>query len=154
MADETNAVAESDVNQPRTCPEEDWLLQDVVRMINHLEAASVGVTLTLPGGVITGELISLRQYFHEYAAQWKEAFRALPEVAETVEQQWKEFGDENSKSLKETNEALFSYIHLKNATFITANGVLKMGGRGLLWRGRISTVSGFAIGSAIAPKVG
>jgi hypothetical protein len=60
----------------------------------------------------------------------------------------------NSKSLKEKNEVLFSYIHLKNATFITSNGVLNMGGRGLLWRGRISDVSGFAIGSPLAPKVG
>ena len=135
----------------RPVPEEDWLLQEVVRLINHVEGMSIGITLSVSGGIVTGDLISLKEFFHEYAKLWRQGFQNIPELAETFEKQWREHGDKTSRELKERNEVLFSYIHLKNARYFFGVTAVPNPG-GMLWRGRISEVSGFSLGSFGAPK--
>jgi len=148
--DETATPTEGDL---REIPREDWLLQDVVRLINQVDGMSLGVTLVVGGGVVTGDLISVKNFFHEYGKLWKEGFTSkAAELAEMFDQQWREFGDRAFEEIKAAKPRLFGYVHLRNARYVLGSTFVPTAG-GMLWRGRISEVAGFSIGSFGAPQV-
>jgi hypothetical protein len=137
----------------RDVPGEDWLLQDVVRFINRLEGISIGITLTMSGGIITGDLINIKEFFYEYGKLWKEGFKRIPEAGAMLDQQWREHGDETAKHIKDANQVLFHYVHLKNARYMVGSTAISEVG-GMLWRGRLSQIGGFSIGSFNRSKSG
>ena len=99
----------------------------------------LGITLTVPGGVVTGLLIGVNRYWREYEAAGTSA------------------GDEMSSMLREfftlpdkggaEEEApghVWRHIHLREARYVT--GALESPENGMLWRGRLAQVSGWSIG--------
>jgi len=115
---------EKDEKQKIEC---DWLLQRLVQN-NNTQEYSTQITLYVGGKLISGEMISYRQYFEK--AQ-----------GETIEP--------GPGKNSEYHPATPHYIHLENAIFhgIVNSGIFPGEGSGVLWRGRLSEVQGFILGS-------
>lgn len=115
----------------------DWFLQEVVDEANESEM-EVGITLTTASGLMSGTLISSQTYFRLYAEAYAAAFDA--EYREGILNKFLEKG-------KSLGSVRFSpqYIHLRDA-FLHTGGNRIPNTVGLLWRGKISNVSGFTLG--------
>ncbi|WP_454752051.1 gas vesicle accessory protein GvpU [Cupriavidus necator] len=122
-------------------PQVDWHLQTLIRLANNM-GAEMGITLMVNGTIITGTLISGKAYFEEFAANFAAGWanqddEARNELREMMAQPAKEYGPDNA-------DIPISFIHLRNATVRTPTGSMPNGG--ILWRGRLTEVSGFFLG--------
>lgn len=128
---------------------QDWLLEEAVELANKIEGFSLAITLAVPGGVVTGTLIGAKEYYTRYGALWGEGLGG--EAGRTVEEHWVQFG-------KDTHELFASehpetsplpppqYIHLRDARYVIGTSIVP-DTAGLLWRGRLSEVVGFSLGT-------
>jgi len=121
-------------------------LDDDIMLHTFVRAAfegqlSMGITLNVPGTVVSGVLIGRNE--------WLELFEAwLAEAGDTT------MGPALSEGVvrisQEAEEArgypLFGYIHLKDARFLVGENLMPNRGRGLLWRGKLSEVSAWSLG--------
>jgi hypothetical protein len=123
-------------------PNVDWYLQTLVSMANE-HGVEMGITLTLGGTVVTGQLIGGKTYFETFAEvfgnAWSEDEQARKEMRATMARPAEMYGP------KKADSAGPSFIHLKNAKIRTPDGC-SMPDQGVLWRGRLSEVSGFFLG--------
>ncbi|WP_433704437.1 gas vesicle accessory protein GvpU [Paraburkholderia sacchari] len=144
MAEEQQQQEIEQPNEPMMKePELDWYLQSLVNMANTT-GLSMGITIVLGGTVVSGTLIGGKTYFDTFAQNFVDA--------------WPDLAQESRDPLRETlakpgehygngyDEAGTSFIHLKDATIRTPSGYMPTS-TGLLWRGRLSEVSGFSLGS-------
>jgi hypothetical protein len=132
---------------PQPSPEVDWVLQELVALVNRIEGMSIGVTLVTAGGLVTGKAIGFSEYYKSYGELW---FKALGggEAAANVRKRWFDFAESWEDTLIRDADAplpLATYIHLKDAHFVNGNDVIPTN-HGVLWRGLLSTISGFNIG--------
>ncbi|RFF46222.1 gas vesicle protein [Xanthomonas campestris] len=117
----------------------DYLLQDLVLLAN--EGLLIGITVTIGGTTITGNLIGGKSWFEEFTAQFDvvpdDRFRA------SLKERFGAYADIYKDEGKRTRAPF--YIHLQGAKVVEKNGMLP--NQGMLWRGRLSEISGFALGS-------
>lgn len=127
-------------------PQHDPRLEALVHIVNSVENGDVGVTLFVNGCIVTGMLIGARMYLKEYARQWRGAM-SDPEIAEEVERIIIDQGEESIRKLEaQESPPRNAFIHLRNARYITGHVIAPQEG-GLLWRGRLSEVSGWSLGA-------
>ncbi len=125
----------------------DWFLQTIVRIVNEGDS-EIGVTLTLGGTVISGLLVGGAKYFEAFGNEFASAFKE-PEIAANIYSAFSSHSKiyEKKESESEAEEVLPPiYIHLKNAKFFHNSGPAFPTNRGIWWRGRLSSVDGFALG--------
>ncbi len=130
-------------------PESDFFLEELIGLVNAAAEdgpAGLGITLTVGGLVITGELASGRHYYLESA---KAFGKSLPEgdTRETVEK-W--VGGFSKIYDRPDIDERITFIHLKNVRFLSSTGtfIIPNGGESSVWwRGRLSEVSGFMLGT-------
>jgi hypothetical protein len=130
-------------------PEEnlDGFLQYFVRLVNR-SGLEIGITLNVSGLTISGQLISSKSYFegliqemssantdNQVKLAFQEAFRKIGGI-------YSQMDDEDDE-----NQTFPTYIHLRNAKMLLAGGQIIRTHRGVLWRGRLSEVDGFCLGS-------
>jgi len=126
----------------------DWFLEEFVDSINGTDS-ELGITLTVGGILVSGVIISGHKYFQGLAASMK---ILTPEGQENTEEYFKSFGEIYLKP-KEPNSKPPSFIHLKDAMFYQPGlGQPIPSSDGVLWRGRISEVDGFMMGSLKTEK--
>lgn len=121
----------------------DYLLQHLVLCAN--DGMSMGITLCVNGAVVTGTLIGGDHYF----ALMKEAVAgANGNFDSDVREGFGEMFDRYAKIYAEppANPPLPMFVHVKDAK-IFVPGQPPMPTSGMLWRGRLSAVSGFTLGS-------
>lgn len=111
----------------------DVILQSLVAGAHSSETASIGITLTIPAGLITGSLIGATRWFREVGERH-------PEIADLATELVQE---EEARELDE--DSLWTYIHLRNARFFTGGRFVEAG-EGFHWRGRLSEVTGWSFG--------
>ena len=121
----------------------DWFLQSLVNMANN--GIEVGVTLQVSGLLVSGVLTGGKAYFEGFAEDFSGGLND-PEVAESVRSSFAKFGDIYKKEDGDEPPPP-QYIHLKNARFFNTSGNPIPGNKGVWWRGRISEVAGFTLGS-------
>lgn len=97
-----------------------------------------GVTLSVAGGVITGQLVSARGWFRRVQAE-------LLAAGPNHETTGLESLVEHLEGLRDP-DAIVRNVHLINAQWMTSSALLPA--NGCLWRGRLSQVSGWALGTA------
>ncbi|BBI98466.1 gas vesicle protein [Ferrigenium kumadai] len=121
----------------------DWFLQSLVNMAN--DGIEIGVTLQVSGLLVSGVLAGGKSYFEGFAEDFSSGLND-PEAAESVRGSFAKYGEIYKK---EGDDAppLPQYIHLKNARFFNTSGNPIPGNKGVWWRGRISEVAGFTLGS-------
>ena len=126
----------------------DWLLQDWVAQINRL-GIRASITLQVNGIIVSGIAIPGDVFFEKYAQMMAAAFKAgssrVP--ADEVEAYFKSYASIYKEDIdSEIPPPLPDYIHLEDARYWNAGGQ-HIPGNGVLWRGRLSEVSGYNIGS-------
>jgi len=121
----------------------DWFLQTLVNFVN-LGDFNFGITLNVGGFLVSGQLIGGKEYFEGFASDFASAITDS-EAAEDVRATFAKNGDIYSS--EEGDAPPPSYIHIKDARFFNTNGDPIPSNRGVWWRGRISQVDGFSLGS-------
>jgi hypothetical protein len=123
-------------------PGVDWYLQNLVIMANT-KGVEMGITVILGGTVVTGLLISGKTYFEAFGALFANAWNSDEDgkkaIQDAMSEPAKMYGPDKG------DPAGPSFIHLKDAFVRTPSGSLV--NQGALWRGRLSEVSGFMLGS-------
>lgn len=121
----------------------DWFLQNLVSVINAGNL-QMGITLNVKGLIISGKLISGKEYFNIFAKnlsgaivgdEWKE------KIEKTISNYGNIYDEKDSKTLDYP-----SYIHLKDTGFWYTGQNPTPKGKNVLWRGRISEVDGWILG--------
>lgn len=145
---ETEQAAEHDSLDEQTIPTEDWLLQDLVRIANESGDFELPITLVVGGGIVTGKLIDLKQYFREFGRLWN---RSGTDEGAQLEEYFRKFGEDPAPRAEDAPPVLYNFIHLKDAHFGGGLGLMPTN-MGFLWRGRLSQVSGFSLGAMMPGK--
>jgi hypothetical protein len=127
----------------RNVPLEDPFLQILVDFANKNEFP-FGITLNVGGFLISGTLISRKRYFEGFGEDFATVFNNV-EATQSIKKAFAELGDISKDEQKEFPPP--TYIHLKDAKFFNTTGKPIPGDRGVWWRGQISKVQGFVLGS-------
>lgn len=134
----------SDVKQPigGAVDDRDWILQSLAVWANY--GLSVGVTLTTPAGLMCGLVCSGKEYVEHIERNIINTFSddSKPEMM-AIFNDWKkpyEVSDDG-----EDNQDEIVYIHLREAKLLVGEKLVPS--EGTFWRGRISSISGFALGT-------
>lgn len=114
----------------------DWLLQQLVEWTNQ-NGLAIPLTLYTPSGIISGILIPHQKYFElfadEFAGSW------MGDSQGELRDMIAKFGTPPD------NPAPQQFIHLEKAECFGSDGKSVPKG-GMLWRGKISSVTGFNLG--------
>jgi hypothetical protein len=116
----------------------DWLLIQLVEAFANEVSGKMSITLFVHGLIITGLLIGEKAYFEA------SGFKTL-----LIEELDSTFNSdellENERKISQLNDTEF--IHLKNAKFSYGNSLAPSDNKGIYWRGRLSSIDGFFLGS-------
>lgn len=141
MNNQEKEVIETSIINNQT--DKDWFLQNLVELTNG--SLSIGITLNVSGTLISGNLIGGKEYFNLFGENFASGFD--DKFAKDIKDKYSQFGaiydvDDSKEQPKP------SYIHLKDAKFygVGIGGNPIPTNQGILWRGRISEVSGFSLG--------
>jgi len=121
----------------------DWLLQWLVRFSNNTRL-SIGITLSVGGSLVSGQLITHGAYFEQLSKDFSEAFRKFEGV--DVEELQSAIQTFDSPPQDDDPQPAMQYLHLKDAKVYTSSSTPVLSG-GQLWRGKISSVDGFTLGT-------
>jgi len=147
-------VVVADATAQREPPPEpasvDWFLRNLVALINR-KSLGISISLHVSGFIVSGTLISGRQYFEEVGGLVGDSLSDSAELA----QQFREYFTEPATLVyggaeREHPHAQYpSFIHLKDACFFRGGGNEKgfPSSQGVLWRGKLVDVSGYFMGS-------
>jgi len=134
--------------------EKDPMLNLIVNL-----AETVGVefpiTLFVNGSTITGVVINYKTYLREIIGAMREGREGSNELGRVfidtftgaMEKRAEEIPDLLSEEDEEEKHPPRRFIHLRNARVIAGSNFFPTQGRGLIWRGRISSVDGFSFGT-------
>lgn len=123
----------------------DWLLQHLVTHTNTSEGFTQPITLWVSGGMISGVLVSGREYFDAYTEQFVTSF--TPEAAQGTRKTLRAIGSRYYEEDSNPVAGNAVYIHLIKAQFWTPGGSIPTAkGSGMVWRGRLSQIVGFSLG--------
>jgi hypothetical protein len=125
-------------------PNEDWFLAELVSWANTF-GFQAGVTLHVGGTIVSGTMISGAAYFALFRENISVALSASrADVKTPIDEMLSTYGSIYDKP--EVTAHPGHYIHLRDAYFFDpAGNALPRGGA--LWRGKLSAVDGFSLGS-------
>lgn len=139
----------------------DWYLQHLIELANR-ESMQIGLTLTVPGGLVTGTLVSGRKYFNEFARIASESiggdnkqdfYDAFASHGDLYDRDLQHNDDppdgqvKDEESEADDDRVAPQFIHMIDVRYLLAiDSVLPTGKEGLLWRGRVNAVSSFSLG--------
>lgn len=126
-------------------PGNDWALQELAFKANT-SSFSCGLVLTVQGQVISGMLMSAKDYFNGIADA---AVAGLPEdTSEELREAYRQdFAGLYFEPEPDETGAIPppGFIHLREARVYSPTGH-RMPNPGMLWRGKINAVSGWSLG--------
>ncbi|MGD6960025.1 gas vesicle accessory protein GvpU [Rossellomorea aquimaris] len=105
---------------------------------------SLDITLNVKGAVITGTLVSAKEYFDSLS----ETFEDGSEVAQKLSEELAKVGE----SVDENQSAEAHFIHLKNTKVYCGDSKPTPSKGKIMWRGKISEVDGFFLGKIAESK--
>mgnify|MGYP003635604363 CR=1 FL=1 len=130
--------------------EKDWFLQDLVGMVNNSNL-TIGLTIVTHGFLVSGTLIGGKQYFIGFGEEMDTGIGET-DNGKTIRENFEKIGTEIYSEEKQKKDGNPTFIHFKEAKFFHPNGNPIPGNRGVWWRGRISEVSGFSLGTLNAEQ--
>jgi hypothetical protein len=105
---------------------------------------SLDITLNVKGAVITGTLVSAKEYFDSLS----ETFEDGSEVAQKLSEELAKAGE----SVDENQSVEAHFIHLKNTKVYCGDSKPTPSKGKIMWRGKISEVDGFFLGKIAESK--
>ncbi|TMU83941.1 gas vesicle protein GvpU [Bacillus sp. BHET2] len=121
----------------------DSILEFFVQATNKHDF-SLDITLNIKGAVITGTLVSAKEYFDSLS----ETFEDGSDVAQKLSEELAKAGE--SVDANQSDEAHF--IHLKNTKVYCGDSKPTPSKGKIMWRGKISEVDGFFLGKIAESK--
>jgi hypothetical protein len=118
----------------------DSILEFFVQAANKHDF-SLDITLNVKGAVITGTMISAREYFNTLS----EIFEDGNEVAQMLSEQLGKAGEASQSS--DDSEAFF--IHMKETKVYCGDSKPTPSKGEILWRGKINEIDGFFLGKIL-----
>lgn len=150
---------------------QDWFLDQLVEWANRY-GVEMGITLNAGGMLVSGQTISGRNYFIELAKEFRvgkeegSLVHTLGDLIEANKQIYEKYDltiKNQEEGLETGHEAIAdgeesddsfppppTYIHLRDARIYAPGQVPIPGNRGVLWRGRLSEINGYSLGSLSA----
>ena len=122
-------------NQSNT--EKDSILEYFVVVANQKEF-TLDITLNVKGAIVTGTLISAKEYFRLLS----ETFEDGDDIAQMISEKLQISGEENGN--KKSGGA--NFIHLKEAKIYCGDSKPTPSKGSILWRGKLNEIDGFCIG--------
>ena len=111
----------------------------------------LGITLFVHGLVITGEMISQRDYFATQAETVTRLLEPAGVDVGTAEGSAAGAPHPPAEGGRRQEDAPLDvpgepeFVHLRNARLLTGGTIVPKGGPGFLWRGRVSAVDGYSV---------
>ncbi|MFC7786579.1 MULTISPECIES: gas vesicle accessory protein GvpU [unclassified Rossellomorea] len=105
---------------------------------------SLDITLNVKGAVITGTLVSAKEYFDSLS----ETFEDGSEVAQKLSEELARAGE----SVDENQNAEAHFIHLKNTKVYCGDSKPTPSKGKIMWRGKLSEIDGFFLGKISESK--
>jgi len=119
----------------------DWLLQFLVKFV-VTTPVEIGITLSVGGNLVSGQLISHDAYFKQLA---QDLATPLSQFEAGVDESMKQIILSFTPGESADNTTAFHFIHLKDSkTYPSDQNPICA--EGVLWRGKIASVDGFTIG--------
>lgn len=128
----------------------DWFLQNLVNSVNGTEG-EFPITISTGGFLVSGNLISGHRYFEKFADAMYKGF-SDKEIGEKVRQTFVSYGDSYKPEVLDETTTPPQYFHIDNAKYFHNSGTPIPGNIPILYRGRISMVSGFHMGALAIDK--
>ncbi|SIR85681.1 hypothetical protein SAMN05880566_12831 [Janthinobacterium sp. TND4EL3] len=150
MSDQEDVVGEESITRSFNQP--DFVLQNLVAIVNCANGLEVGITLQTGGMLVSGNVIAGDVYFREYAELLIKSTGVTDLTADAVRESYRNLGakfvkvDAKGDADLDSSENV-AYIHLKNAKFVHQSGGNIPTSGGVLWRGRLIEVVGFCLGT-------
>jgi hypothetical protein len=145
-----NSSSTTDAAQPaaRDFNESDWLLRHFVSLVNNTNSFEMGVTLLVDGFLVSGLLCSGKAFLEGIGNSLKDGVEhsnlAGQGLGETFRDGMTKFAE---RMYGVRSDSVPVYIHLRDARFFNTSGVPLPNDAGVWWRGRLSLVSGFNLGT-------
>ncbi|MBV9774376.1 MAG: hypothetical protein JO040_10525, partial [Gemmatimonadetes bacterium] len=104
------------------------------------------------GAVVAGRLVGEKAFFAAYGALQEQVWKPVnPLLGEQERTRWTEHGEKRQREVLDQLYKQFrpvepEFIHLADARYVTGNGRVPAQA-GMLWRGRLSEVGGFSVGT-------
>ncbi|MCC8537358.1 gas vesicle accessory protein GvpU [Xanthomonas axonopodis pv. poinsettiicola] len=131
----------------------DWYLQKLVGIANASNT-QFGITLFVEGVIVSGQLVSGKQYFEAFAQEFSAAFPGSDEEKEDIRLAFASHASIYDAAADDDDGQQSSappqFIHLIDARCFSPGGQPLPSNRGVLWRGKVNAVSGFTLGSLSA----
>jgi hypothetical protein len=131
----------------------DNFLQELVGLVN-LGSTTFGITLQVSGMLLYGVLIGGKEYFQAFGEAFGKSVvdsTGNQEMGDSFKALFAERGNVYDRTLEPDDEPIVLpvFIHLRNVYFLTPGlgQPIPVTSEGVLWRGRISEVSGFVLGN-------
>lgn len=127
----------------------DWFLQSTIETV-IAKGVEIGVTLTVGGAIVSGTLIKGRTYFEELGATLTAASQAEGDMQSVLGEAWKGYTaiyDKPAGAGDDWQAPAATYIHLRDTRFFSPGNAPLPTNQGVLWRGKLSSIDGFSIGS-------
>lgn len=140
----------------------DWLLRGLVGLIQGVEregerqgvqiSLGIPVTLHIGGFLVAGYVISGKEYFEEFSEMTQ---RGLPDIfndeqKEAIVGSFARLGNQYESEEETVQDAValsrYSFVHLRDATFLHPSGEPIPADSGMLWRTKLEAVDGFTLG--------
>lgn len=123
----------------------DWYLQRLVAIVNNTNV-EFGLTLHVEGAIISGQLVSGKRYFETFAQEFAGAYPGDEEGKENIRKALASHASIYDEPEAGTEVPPPQFIHLLDARSFAPGGHQLPSNRGVLWRGKINSVSGFSLG--------
>jgi hypothetical protein len=121
----------------------DGMLSTLLDVADEMDDFVMSLTVTVPGGVVSGSVINHRTWLDLVIADGGSWGALVTPFKATEDERLKavagEVGDEPMPTY-------LQFIHMRDARFVSG-GLFPTSQVGMLWRGRLSEVSSWAIGS-------
>ncbi|WP_019813647.1 hypothetical protein [Saccharomonospora saliphila] len=130
----------------------DFLLQAFVDAANQMDDFAMGVTLSVSGGLITGDLVTARRWMEEVATLVElEGSEAAYHVANVYREQAGIYKMRAAQNRGEVHGEV-TYVHLRDSQWVQPSGHLGPE-PGVHWRGLLTEVAGWSLGRLPVPAV-
>ncbi|WP_100333823.1 gas vesicle accessory protein GvpU [Bacillus alkalisoli] len=115
----------------------DSILEFFVRASNK-HGFSLDITLNVKGALITGTLVSAKEYFDTLSETFEEGNEIAQKVSKLL--------DKTGKKVEKTDGSDAHFIHLKNTKVYCGDSKPTPSKGKVLWRGKLNEVDGFFLG--------
>lgn len=143
------------LNRPLTLlDQKDWFLETFINIVNGSKGMEIGMTLTVGGNIVSGLLVSGEVYFELVAQTMSDNFseeNGRGSIYEAFAAHGHLYREKEMEIAKNTEGYSPTYFHLIDAHHIFPGAQIPTE-EGVVWRGKISDVSGFSIGTSVLGK--